>query len=78
MYEGVKSFYKEDDETNAINMYEKSKVMVENYICSNYSSYAILRRSIIYGPQPIIPVEKTLPIQVRKDGKTNWFTLRVV
>ena len=78
MYEGVKSFYKEDDETNAVNMYGKSKVMAENYICSNYSSYAILRSSIIYGPQPIIPVEKTLPIQVRKDEKTNCFTLRVV
>lgn len=63
VYEGVKSFYKEDDETNAVNMYGKSKVMAESYIRSNYSSYAILRSSIIYGPHPVIPVEKTLPIQ---------------
>nr|CAD1830748.1 unnamed protein product [Ananas comosus var. bracteatus] len=47
VYEGVKSFYKEDDET----IPEK---------CSNY---AILRSSIIYGPQTISPVSKSLPIQ---------------
>uniref|UniRef100_A0A0D6QR03 RmlD-like substrate binding domain-containing protein n=1 Tax=Araucaria cunninghamii TaxID=56994 RepID=A0A0D6QR03_ARACU len=63
VYEGIKSFYKEDDKTNPVNVYGKSKVMAEEFIESNYSNYAILRSSIIYGPQPIIPVEKSLPIQ---------------
>ncbi|KAH9303280.1 hypothetical protein KI387_014863, partial [Taxus chinensis] len=63
VYEGIKPFYKEDDETNPINVYGKSKVIAEEFICSNYSNYAILRSSIIYGPQPIIPVEKSLPVQ---------------
>ncbi|XP_059076112.1 uncharacterized protein LOC131076663 isoform X1 [Cryptomeria japonica] len=63
VYEGIKLFYIEEDETNPINVYGKSKVIAEEYIRSNYSNYAILRSSIIYGPQPVIPVEKSLPIQ---------------
>lgn len=63
VYEGIKSFYKEEDEMNPVNVYGKSKIMAEEFILSNYSKYAILRSSIIYGPQPIIPVEKSLPIQ---------------
>jgi hypothetical protein len=31
---------------------------------SNYANYAILRSSIIYGPQPFIPLPKTLPLQM--------------
>eukprot|EP01018_Ginkgo_biloba_P033076 Gb_05466 [translate_table: standard] len=37
--------------------------MAEEYICSTCSNYAILRSSIIYGPQPFIPVQKSLPLQ---------------
>ncbi len=64
MYEGDKSFYKEEDETKPVNVYGKSKVASENYVKSNYSNYAILRSSIIYGPQPVVPVPKSLPLQV--------------
>ncbi|CAA7390960.1 unnamed protein product [Spirodela intermedia] len=63
VYEGVKSFYKEDDEAVPVNMYGKSKVSSENFISSNYSNFAILRSSIIYGPQTMSPVSKSLPIQ---------------
>lgn len=66
VYEGVKSFYKEDDETVPVNMYGKSKVAAEKFIYEKYSNFAILRSSIIYGPQTISPVAKSLPIQVRK------------
>lgn len=65
VYEGVKSFYKEEDETLPVNMYGKSKVAAENFIVEKCSNYAILRSSIIYGPQTISPVTKSLPIQVR-------------
>ncbi|KAF8027015.1 hypothetical protein BT93_E0056 [Corymbia citriodora subsp. variegata] len=63
VYEGVKSFYKEDDETIPVNVYGKSKVAAEQFISKNWSNFAILRSSIIFGPQTISPVPKSLPIQ---------------
>jgi dTDP-4-dehydrorhamnose reductase len=65
VYEGIKSFYTEDDETKPVNVYGRSKVVAEIYVKSNYANYAILRSSIIYGPQPFIPLPKTLPLQVK-------------
>jgi len=64
VYEGVKSFYKEEDETLPVNMYGKSKVAAEKFIVEKCSNYAILRSSIIYGPQMISPVANSFPIQV--------------
>ncbi|RCV09028.1 hypothetical protein SETIT_1G374100v2 [Setaria italica] len=63
VYEGMKSFYKEEDETLPVNMYGRSKVAAEKFIVEKCSNYAILRSSIIYGPQTISPVAKSLPIQ---------------
>ncbi|XP_047082930.1 methionine adenosyltransferase 2 subunit beta [Lolium rigidum] len=67
VYEGVKSFYKEEDETLPVNVYGKSKVAAEKFITEKCSNYAILRSSIIYGPQTISPVDKSLPIQWMND-----------
>lgn len=64
VYEGVKSFYKEEDEIAPVNVYGKSKVAAEKFIYEKCSNFAILRSSIIYGPQTISPVPKSLPIQV--------------
>ncbi|XP_026380105.1 methionine adenosyltransferase 2 subunit beta-like isoform X2 [Papaver somniferum] len=63
VYEGAKSFYKEEDEAFPVNVYGKSKVAAEQFISANCSNYAILRSSIIYGPQTISPIVKSLPIQ---------------
>ncbi|CAD6220945.1 unnamed protein product [Miscanthus lutarioriparius] len=63
VYEGVKSFYKEEDETVPVNMYGKSKVAAVKLIVEKCSNYAILRSSIIYGPQTISLVAKSLPVQ---------------
>ncbi|CAL1399054.1 unnamed protein product [Linum trigynum] len=63
VYAGVKSFYKEEDEAAPVNVYGKSKVAAEKFISEKCSNYAILRSSIIYGPQTISPVPKSLPIQ---------------
>ncbi|XP_049389157.1 uncharacterized protein LOC125853506 [Solanum stenotomum] len=63
VYEGTKSFYKEDDETLPVNVYGRSKVAAEQFISANYSNFAILRSSIIYGPQTVSPVPKSLPVQ---------------
>ncbi|XP_010934852.1 uncharacterized protein [Elaeis guineensis] len=63
VYDGTKSFYKEEDATNPVNMYGASKVAAEQFIMAKYPNYAILRSSIIYGPQTISPVAKSLPVQ---------------
>ncbi|KAJ0229943.1 RmlD-like substrate binding domain-containing protein [Hirschfeldia incana] len=63
VYEGVKSFYKEEDETLAVNVYGKSKVAAELLIRDKCQSFAILRSSIIFGPQTLSPLPKNLPVQ---------------
>ncbi|XP_015948176.1 uncharacterized protein LOC107473144 [Arachis duranensis] len=63
VYEGEKSFYKEEDIAIPVNVYGKTKVAAEQFISENYSNYAILRSSIIYGQQTVSPVPKSLPIQ---------------
>lgn len=78
VYEGTKSFYKEDNETLPVNVYGKSKVAAEEYIFENWSNFVILRSSIIFGPQTISPVSKSLPIQwmdsvLGKGQETDFF-----
>ncbi|PRQ57879.1 putative dTDP-4-dehydrorhamnose reductase [Rosa chinensis] len=77
VYEGVKSFYKEDGEVVPVNVYGKSKVAAEQFISEKCSNFAILRSSIIFGPQTISPVSKSLPIQwvdgVLSKGNTTEF-----
>lgn len=78
VYEGVKSFYKEEDEIVPVNVYGKSKVAAEKFIYEKCSNFAILRSSIIYGPQTISPVPKSLPIQwidsiLSKGEKVEFF-----
>nr|GME12805.1 methionine adenosyltransferase 2 subunit beta [Ipomoea batatas] len=78
VYEGTKSFYKEEDETIPVNAYGKSKVVAEQLILTNCPNFAILRSSIIFGPQTISPVPKSLPIQwidsvLAKGEKMDFF-----
>ncbi|KAI9110033.1 hypothetical protein K1719_019074 [Acacia pycnantha] len=78
VYEGVKSFYKEDDIAVPVNVYGKTKVDAEKFVSEQCSNFAILRSSIIYGPQTISPVPKSLPIQwmdgvLAKGEKVNFF-----
>lgn len=67
VYEGTKPFYNEDDEAKPANMYGRSKLEGEQSIMRKWPNYAILRSSIIYGPEPIVKVRKTLPIQWIED-----------
>ncbi|XP_027156834.1 uncharacterized protein LOC113757972 isoform X3 [Coffea eugenioides] len=71
VYEGTKSFYKEEDETLPVNVYGKSKVAAEQFIRTSCSNFTILRSSIIYGPQTVSPVPKSLPIQ--RASQCNWW-----
>ncbi|KAJ8450192.1 hypothetical protein Cgig2_033386 [Carnegiea gigantea] len=78
VYEGTKSFYKEEDEVRPVNVYGKSKLEAEKLISARCSNFAILRSSIIYGPQTISPVPKFLPIQwidsvLAKGNKVDFF-----
>ncbi|MBA0617330.1 hypothetical protein Godav_026788 [Gossypium davidsonii] len=78
VYEGVKSFYKEEDEALPVNVYGKSKVAAEQFISEKWSNFAILRSSIIFGPQTVSPVPKSLPIQwidgvLSKGDKVEFF-----
>ncbi|XP_051144204.1 uncharacterized protein LOC127260513 isoform X2 [Andrographis paniculata] len=78
VYEGTKSFYKEEDETVPVNVYGNSKVEAEHHISANCKNFAILRSSIIYGPQTVVPVPKSLPIQwmdsvLAKEEALNFF-----
>ncbi|GAQ82491.1 Rossmann-fold NAD(P)-binding domain-containing protein [Klebsormidium nitens] len=62
-YEGNKPFWHEDDPTNPVNTYGESKVAAERHLQESYPNHAILRSSIIYGPQPpLMPVGRTLPL----------------
>lgn len=64
-YEGNKSLWHEDDPTNPVNAYGESKVAAERHLQENYPNHAILRSSIIYGPQaPLMPVGRSLPLAV--------------
>ncbi|XP_045800267.1 methionine adenosyltransferase 2 subunit beta [Trifolium pratense] len=63
VYEGEKSFYKEEDIAIPLNVYGKTKVAAEKFISENCPNFVILRSSIIYGPQTLSPVPKSLPIQ---------------
>ncbi|XP_024020373.1 methionine adenosyltransferase 2 subunit beta [Morus notabilis] len=69
VYEGVKSFYKEEDVAIPVNVYGKSKIAAEKFISENCSNFAILRSSIIFGPQTISPVPKSLPTDL---GSLQW------
>ncbi|KAJ7560800.1 hypothetical protein O6H91_04G146900 [Diphasiastrum complanatum] len=63
VYAGSKSFYLEEDETKPVNIYGQSKVAAEKFVKENWPNHVILRSSIIYGPHPLIPVTKSLPVQ---------------
>ncbi|KAL8162515.1 hypothetical protein V2J09_014004 [Rumex salicifolius] len=76
--QGSKSFYKEEDETAPVNVYGRSKVEAEKFISANWSNFAILRSSIIFGPQTLSPIPKSLPIQwidsvLSEGNKVNFF-----
>ncbi|XVF73249.1 hypothetical protein PTKIN_Ptkin12aG0186400 [Pterospermum kingtungense] len=78
VYEGVKSFYKEEDEVFPVNVYGKSKVAAEQFISEKWANFAILRSSIMFGPQTVSPVPKSLPIQwidgvLSKGDKVEFF-----
>lgn len=62
VYSGLKRFSSEDDPPAPVNIYGTTKVAAEKEISRRCSNFAILRSSIIVGPQPPIPLNKSLPL----------------
>ena len=52
VYDGTHSWWKEDHPTHPVNAYGQTKLEAEQLIQSQWKDHAILRSSIIYGPQP--------------------------
>eukprot|EP00884_Botryococcus_braunii_P003906 jgi/Botrbrau1/13516/Bobra.0347s0003.1 len=78
VYEGNRPWWKEDDETRPINVYGQSKLDAEELIQQRWENHAILRCSLIYGPEPPQHVGRTLFIQfvaeaLRKQQPTTFF-----
>lgn len=53
----------EDDATEPINAYGRSKLAAEKAIQERWANHVILRASVIYGPQPPSPVGRPLFLQ---------------
>jgi len=49
VFDGKKGMYREDDETNPLSYYAKSKLKGEEYIQNSDIEYAISRVSVLYG-----------------------------
>ena len=64
VYDGTKAYNKEEDETKPVNTYGRTKLAAEALIRSTWPHYAILRSSLIVGPQPAVKLPRTLPLLV--------------
>ena len=57
VFDGKNESYKENDNTNPLNLYGKLKLESEKYIINNISKYAIIRTTNVFGwdPKTITP-----------------------
>ncbi|CAD7697469.1 unnamed protein product [Ostreobium quekettii] len=60
VYDGSKEWWREDDTCQPVNVYGKTKLEAESAVQARWPNHAILRSSIIYGPQPLVPVSRPL------------------
>ena len=63
VYDGSRAWWREGDVCRPINTYGRTKLAAEQLIQQRCPHHAILRSSIIYGPQPRVPVGRTLFLQ---------------
>ena len=63
MYDGSKSWWREDEAACPVNAYGRTKLEAERLIAQRWRRHAILRSSIIYGPQSPNPVSRGLFLQ---------------
>ena len=57
VFDGKKASYKEEDETNPLNLYGKLKLAAEEWVKANVAKYMIVRTTNIYGwdPETVTP-----------------------
>lgn len=63
VYDGSKAFWREGDELRPVNTYGRTKAAAEALVREACGRYAVLRSSIIVGPEPPLPLPKSLPLQ---------------
>ncbi|KAL4436541.1 hypothetical protein ABPG75_003680 [Micractinium tetrahymenae] len=64
VYDGSKTCWTEQDEPAPINAYGRSKLAAEREVAARWPNHAILRSSLIYGPEPRLgPVGRPLFLQ---------------
>mmetsp|Transcript_50765 Transcript_50765/g.162509 ORF Transcript_50765/g.162509 Transcript_50765/m.162509 type:complete len:206 (-) Transcript_50765:106-723(-) len=63
VYDGSRANWAEGDECKPVNVYGQSKVDAEKAIQHAWPNHVILRSSIIFGPEPPVPVARALFLQ---------------
>lgn len=63
MYDGSREGWHESDPVAPINGYGRSKAAAEAFLQQHWPRHVSLRSSIIYGPQPPVPVGRALFLQ---------------
>jgi hypothetical protein len=63
VYDGSRARWREDDSAAPLNAYGRTKLAGERAVAARWPNHAILRSSIIYGPEPPVPVSRPLFLQ---------------
>lgn len=63
VYDGSRALWTEDCVAEPVNVYGRTKLEAEALLAREWPNHTCLRSSIIYGPQPTVPVSRTLLLQ---------------
>lgn len=64
VYDGSRPRWTEGDEPRPVNAYGRSKLAAERAVAARWPNHAILRSSLLYGPEPPLgPVDRPLFLQ---------------
>ena len=63
VYDGSKARWREGDPPRPVNAYGRTKLAAERAVAAGWPNHAILRSSIIFGPEPPVPVGRPLFLQ---------------
>ena len=87
VYDGEKKYYKNNDKTNPLNDYGKTKVKIENLVKKYFKSYLILRLPKIYTKSPedkIFPftdikkVKQKKIIKIYDDNLNHYLNIKIL
>jgi len=75
VFDGIKEFYSENDETSPVNQYGKVKLIAEEYIKQNTSNYLVVRISLMFGWTVGEQLSNTVQDVILNLRKNNTITL---